>query len=144
MEFVAVAAGDGSDAVNVTPIVGVELNLDGGAGTDKLNIDAQFLSVNEAGNVVSVAGKGNITYSSFETVNVLNRGTAGYWLVASDGGIFSFGGARFFGSTGRFKLNKPIVGVASTPSGDGYWLVVRPTAASSPSVLRPTTAPPVP
>src|SRR5882724_1119012 len=24
----------------------------------------------------------------------------GYWLVASDGGVFSFGGAKFFGSTG--------------------------------------------
>lgn len=24
----------------------------------------------------------------------------GYWLVGSDGGVFSYGGARFFGSTG--------------------------------------------
>ena len=24
----------------------------------------------------------------------------GYWLVASDGGIFTFGDARFYGSTG--------------------------------------------
>jgi ribosomal protein L24E len=47
----------------------------------------------------------------------------GYWFVASDGGIFSFGDAKFFGSTGAIKLNKPIVGMASTPSGNGYWLV---------------------
>jgi hypothetical protein len=47
----------------------------------------------------------------------------GYWLVASDGGIFSFGGSQFFGSTGAQHLNKPIVGVASTPDGNGYWLV---------------------
>ncbi|HEX3462203.1 MAG TPA: IPT/TIG domain-containing protein, partial [Acidimicrobiales bacterium] len=47
----------------------------------------------------------------------------GYWLVASDGGIFSFGGSPFFGSTGAQKLNKPIVGMASTPDGGGYWLV---------------------
>jgi photosystem II stability/assembly factor-like uncharacterized protein len=47
----------------------------------------------------------------------------GYWLVASDGGIFSFGDAAFFGSTGNLKLNKPIVGMTSTPSGTGYWLV---------------------
>jgi len=33
----------------------------------------------------------------------------GYWLVASDGGIFSFGDARFFGSTGAIHLNQPIV-----------------------------------
>ncbi|MDA8359977.1 MAG: hypothetical protein M0Z95_27580, partial [Actinomycetota bacterium] len=47
----------------------------------------------------------------------------GYWLVASDGGIFSFGAARFYGSTGSMTLNKPIVGMAATPTGAGYWLV---------------------
>jgi hypothetical protein len=47
----------------------------------------------------------------------------GYWLVASDGGIFAFGDAGFFGSTGALALNRPIVGMAATPSGKGYWLV---------------------
>ena len=47
----------------------------------------------------------------------------GYWLVASDGGIFSFGDAKFFGSTGSLTLNKPVVGMAATPDGKGYWLV---------------------
>ena len=36
----------------------------------------------------------------------------GYWLVASDGGIFSFGDAVFYGSTGAIALNKPVVGMA--------------------------------
>ena len=44
-------------------------------------------------------------------------------MVASDGGIFSFGDAKFFGSTGAIKLNQPIVGMAPTPSGNGYWFV---------------------
>jgi ribosomal protein L24E len=47
----------------------------------------------------------------------------GYWLVGSDGGIFTFGDATFYGSTGATVLNKPIVGMASTPDGKGYWLV---------------------
>ena len=47
----------------------------------------------------------------------------GYWLVASDGGIFAFGDAAFHGSTGAIHLNQPIVGMASTPDGGGYWLV---------------------
>jgi uncharacterized protein YkwD len=47
----------------------------------------------------------------------------GYWLVASDGGIFAFGDARFAGSTGSLRLNQPIVGMAATPTGNGYWLV---------------------
>jgi hypothetical protein len=42
--------------------------------------------------------------------------------VASDGGIFTFGDANFFGSTGGQALNKPIVGMAQSPAGDGYWL----------------------
>ena len=46
----------------------------------------------------------------------------GYWLVGADGGVFSFGDAQFFGSTGGIHLNRPIVGMAPTPDGDGYWL----------------------
>ena len=34
---------------------------------------------------------------------------AGYWLVASDGGIFSYGDAVFHGSTGDIALDAPIV-----------------------------------
>ena len=110
---------------------------------------------------------------------------SGYWLVASDGGIFSFGDATFDGSTGSLhldgsivgmaatptaagtgwgasdggvgsfgdaachgsagsvKLNKPIVGIAATPDGGGYWMV-RPTAASSATATRRSTAPPGP
>src|SRR3546814_20085687 len=48
---------------------------------------------------------------------------SGYWRVAADGGIFTFGDARFHGSTGAMKLNQPIVGMAPTPTGSGYWLV---------------------
>jgi hypothetical protein len=49
--------------------------------------------------------------------------THGYWLVGSDGGIFSFGSAQFHGSTGALHLQRPVVGI--TPTGDrgGYWLV---------------------
>ncbi len=47
----------------------------------------------------------------------------GYWLVAADGGVFSFGDAAFHGSMGGTRLNQPIVGMAATPTGNGYWLV---------------------
>jgi len=47
----------------------------------------------------------------------------GYWLVASDGGIFTYGSAPYLGGLGAIQLNQPIVGMASTPSGNGYWLV---------------------
>ncbi|HXQ62362.1 MAG TPA: IPT/TIG domain-containing protein [Acidimicrobiales bacterium] len=47
----------------------------------------------------------------------------GYWEAASDGGVFSFGGAAFHGSLGGRHLNSVIVGMAATPDGGGYWLV---------------------
>jgi hypothetical protein len=49
----------------------------------------------------------------------------GYWCVASDGGIFTFGDAQFFGSMGGSHLNQPITGMAAPPTAQGYWLVAR-------------------
>jgi hypothetical protein len=45
----------------------------------------------------------------------------GYWLVAADGGVFSFG-APFLGSHGAAHLNSPIVGAAAISDGRGYFL----------------------
>jgi subtilase family serine protease len=47
----------------------------------------------------------------------------GYRFVASDGGIFAFGSASFWGSAGGMPINAPVVGMADTPSTNGYWLV---------------------
>ncbi len=49
--------------------------------------------------------------------------THGYWLVGSDGGIFTFGSASFYGSTGSLTLQRPVVGITSTRDRAGYWLV---------------------
>jgi hypothetical protein len=48
---------------------------------------------------------------------------AGYWLVAADGGIFTFGDSMYEGSTGSMVLNQPIVGMAPSATSAGYWLV---------------------
>jgi ribosomal protein L24E len=37
--------------------------------------------------------------------------------------VFSFGDAGFYGSTGGITLTRPVVGMASTPTGSGYWTV---------------------
>ncbi len=47
----------------------------------------------------------------------------GYWLAASDGGVFAFGDANYYGSTANMTLNKPIAGITATSDGKGYWLV---------------------
>ena len=46
----------------------------------------------------------------------------GYWLVASDGGVFSFN-AAFQGSTGGVALTKPVVGIGLDRATGGYSLV---------------------
>jgi peptidoglycan hydrolase-like amidase len=50
-------------------------------------------------------------------------GVGGYWVNATDGGIFSFGNAQFYGSTGSIHLNQPVVAIASTHDAAGYWEV---------------------
>ena len=61
-------------------------------------------------------------------------------MVAADGGIFNFGDAGFFGSMGGQPLNEPIVGMATTSDGGGYWGWRR-TAASSASATPASSAP---
>jgi hypothetical protein len=69
---------------------------------------------------------GSLPQSSAVTISVVvvtGSDQIGYRMVASDGGVFDFGSAAFYGSSGNLALNQPIVGMASTPDGKGYWLV---------------------
>ena len=47
----------------------------------------------------------------------------GLLVSGSDGGVFTLGTAGFHGSMGGAHLSAPVVGVASTPDGGGYWMV---------------------
>ena len=49
-------------------------------------------------------------------------GNAGYWFVARDGGVFSYGDAAFHGSLGGTPLATPVAALAATPTGAGYYL----------------------
>jgi hypothetical protein len=53
---------------------------------------------------------------------MVQEASHGYWLVGSDGGIFSFGSAAFHGSMGSTHLQRPVVGITPTSTGNGYWL----------------------
>ena len=48
---------------------------------------------------------------------------AGATMSGHDNTVFAFGTAPFRGSTAGKHLNSPIVGMASTANGKGYWLV---------------------
>jgi len=87
--------------------------------------------MNNAATATDLAGPFNVGTPGASALNQPIVGMAptpsgqGYWLVAGDGGIFTFGDAGFHGSTGGLRLNQPIVGMAPTPSGQGYWLVAK-------------------
>jgi kumamolisin len=88
--------------------------------------------------VVVPAGSGTVTVSATGIAGTASQtapftyGTApapppapaqhGYWLVGSDGGIFTFGSAQFYGSTGSLHLQRPVVGIVPTAAKTGYWL----------------------
>ena len=75
-----------------------------------------------SGNATASALTANTSAGSFQvTANLTDvpsqaftlRNVAGYWLVASDGGIFTYGDAVYYGSHGGAPLNKPVVGMAN-------------------------------
>ena len=47
----------------------------------------------------------------------------GYWLVASDGGVFSFGDAGSTARPGAWSSTNRWSSMTATPDGRGYWLV---------------------
>ncbi len=62
----------------------------------------------------------------FSITNVgSSGGTDGYWVVASNGGVYPFGSAPSYGSMAGTRLNAPVIGMAPTGDGAGYWLVAR-------------------
>ncbi len=89
---------------------------------------SQYLSNNTSGSSTP-SGSDATFYGSMGGHNLAQPvvGTAatpdgkGYWLVARDGGIFTFGDAAFYGSMGGQNLAQPVVGMAATPDGKGYW-----------------------
>ena len=40
----------------------------------------------------------------------------GYWLTDSDGEVYAFGSASYYGSLTNMHLNSPVVGIASAPT----------------------------
>ena len=86
-------------------------------------VDSPVNMVDESGNVIASAGaiSGDLASGGSFTDSYVPS-ARGYWLVGSDGGIFSFGQAQFYGSTGSLHLQRPVVGIVPTANHGGYWL----------------------
>jgi hypothetical protein len=76
-----------------------------------------------AGLTATIANNNETFQTLIEQLQVPAAGNQGLWMTGSDGGVFAFGTAGYYGSAGGAHLNKPIVGMAATPDGGGYWLV---------------------
>jgi hypothetical protein len=68
----------------------------------------------------------------------------GYWMVARDGGIFSYGDAGFYGSAGGLKLNRPVVGMAAIQSLSPGAPPSPPPSPSPTPALTPASQPALP
>jgi hypothetical protein len=72
---------------------------------------------------VAAENKNGYSAPSSASTAVIPRAVArGYRLVAGDGSVYVFGNARHLGSANNRSWT-PVVGMASTPTGNGYWLV---------------------
>jgi hypothetical protein len=54
-------------------------------------------------------------------VGMAPAANGGYWVLTSDGGVQTFGGARFHGSAAP-HLSAPAVGIAANRDHTGYWV----------------------
>lgn len=81
----------------------------------------------EIGNINQRAAGGSGTQTPAQKGGAVHICTTpsgrGYYVAASDGGVFAYGDAKFHGSMGDQKLNAPVVAMAVRPQNDGYILV---------------------
>ena len=83
--------------------------------------DSWIINANDGTGLWSISFSGTGTQAPPTTTGSTTP-SHGYWLVGSDGGIFSFGSAQFHGSTGNLALQRPVVGIVPTRDNGGYWL----------------------
>jgi len=119
-----------SAIVAAYPVLGTFSSLDvtGRNGDGDFGGRVDELTLTGTGGSITVTGSAfaaalNLKSNWFALADQPSGGTGGYWIDASNGGVFTFGDATFQGSAGNLALRKPVVGMASTPDGGGYWLV---------------------
>ena len=91
--------------------------------TDGLNVDLSMTNGTWPGSMVPDAPKPPPpapVKPSF--VGIAHCPTGGYWAAASDGGVFTYGPAKFYGSLGGKVLSAPIVDIAAA-GATGYYLI---------------------
>jgi hypothetical protein len=89
-------------------------------------------------------GRGTSFSADFHShgIAIAASGPRGYWVLKPDGGIFSFGGASWYGPKHLYATPKnPATALAATTTGQGYWIlyengVVRGFGDAKPKLVR--------
>jgi hypothetical protein len=117
---VQVATAPGGPYTNATGCtsVGTVLTCTASGLTDGTGYYFEVEAMSLAGNSPCSAAGGPFTPPAIPTPTPVS--SQGYWEVATDGGIFSFGTTNFYGSMGGRPLNAPVVAMAASPDHGGY------------------------
>ena len=107
-----------SVGVSSQTLYGLDPASGGVVTQQKLNAAPRPYSTPAVGDGLIVVGTGR----TVEAFTGPAPTSARYWLGGSDGGVFNFGAAGFFGSAGGMPLARPVVGMSTTRDGNGYWL----------------------
>ena len=114
-----------TDAYTVQELLAADVAVVVHSGSDNFaNIPADRYSVTAGGGAppdATTSSTGDA--GSRIACGVVRTVGSGYWTAAADGGVFAHGTVPFFGSDAGVSLRKPVVAIASTPTGLGYWLV---------------------
>jgi SpoIID/LytB domain protein len=97
---------------------------DYGGRVSQMTISGTSGSVNITGNTFAADFSGYGVQSNwFSIASQPSGGVTGYWVVGSDGGLFSYGAATYYGSMGGSPLVQPVVAMAATTDQKGYFMV---------------------
>ena len=105
--------GNSGNAENSAPHLHFELYRPGGAATNPY--ESLRLAIGQRGEIQC-----SVTSNPYGTPS---NDEHGYWVLGTDGGVFTYGAAPYYGSTGGMRLNTPALQMAARPQGDGYWFV---------------------
>lgn len=130
-DFVAVVTGGETVSPSYDPtrdvsIGGVPSNPNDMSVRPQIGGRVGYLTTTRTGQVEALGDEtGAGSGAADDIVGIAATPGHGYWLVGADGGVLSFGDARFYGSLPALGITpaQPIVGIAPTPDYQGYWLV---------------------